>query len=654
MDVKYSQLLNKAFYFHKNGRFDEAEELYKGLLQINPDDTNVLNLYSMLCLAKGNADIAVDMLSKALVLNSNPIIMSNLAKAYYMVGDVQNSIKFYEEAASLEPTDDIYYSMGISYKQANNYEKAIEAYNKALELNPNNYNVLYNLAVLYKEQKKYDLSLNTAIRAEFINTDDEDIHSLLSSLFELKSNYKKAIIHLKKAHELNPKQYLYVYNQGVLFSKLGENDNAINCHKKVLEYNPKHVESIVNLASLYKSFDKYKTLKYLELAYSLHPKEVLVCLSLAQTYRDLYFNEKSMEILDGLNCAESYSLMAVNLMDLSCYDKALEYYDKALNMDLNGNYLHGKAMALKYLGHINEAKQILEKIENKTVQTITTLGMIYLQEKNFEKGMELYINRSLETKFSSLFDDKIWKKGDNLCGKTVLLYSDCGLGDTIMFARYIPELKKIAKKVIVQTDKELLNLLKQSFSGVEFYPKSEKNITYDVVMPIMNIAYALDIDFNNIPLNEGYLISGKAQISCNKIKVGIFYQGNKHVFRNRSIPFEEIKRLNSDKIQLYSFQLENYENENDTVINLSDKIKDYSDTAKLLKSMDIVVTIDSSVAHCAGALGVKTFLLLPNTAEWRWFNDVNSTPWYKNTRIFKQTSSSDWKSVINRVIEELK
>lgn len=655
MDCRYNKILNKAYTLHKNGKLDEAEELYKELLQIKPDDSNILNLYSLLCLSKGDTKLAIDLLSKALVLNNNPEIMSNLAKAYYMAGDVENSIEFYNKAALIKPNDDIYYSLGISYKEAKEFEKAIEAYNKALELNPNNYNVLYNLAILYKNQNKYNLALNTALRAEFINTNDENIHSLLSELFQHNWKYKEAIKHLKKAYELNQKNYLYLYNQGILYNKLDEHKKAIKCYKKVLEQEPEHIITMLNLSNIYEKIQEHnESLKYLELAYSHNPKEEHIKLSLAAAYKRLCFNEKSIEILKTLNSPKAYSLLAVCFAELSQYEMALTNIDKALSLDESSKYLIERALILNDLGKFNEAKEILESLDCKSYKYMMAMSSIYLQEKNFEKGMELYIKRSTETKFYDFFRGNIWHKGCSLKDCKVILFSDCGLGDTIMFARYIPLLQKIAKKIIIKTDRPLIPLLKQSFPNIEVYPKSEENISYDVAMPIMNLAYALNIDFENIPFSGGYLYSDKAKIKSDKLKVGIFYQGNKYIFKNRAIPFDEIKRINSDKIQLYSFQIKDYEKEDDSVIKLRKRIKDYSDTARLLKSMDVLVTVDSSIAHCAGALGVKTFLLLPYAAEWRWFHDDYSTPWYKSVRIFKQTSPNDWKSVIDRVIEELK
>ena len=645
----YKKLSERAFQFHQKGLLKEAEELYSGLLEINPDDTNILNLYSMLCLAKSETKKAIDMLSKALILNNNSVIMLNLAKAYHMDGDINNAIILYDKVIDITPTVDTYYSLGIAYKQSGNLKKAIETYKKALELNPDNYNVLYNLSVLYKDIDDIKNALKTAQKAEYINPNDEDIHTFIAGLYENVSNYKKSIVHMEKALQFN-KNHLYYYNLGVLYSKIENKKAAIQNYQNVLELVPNHIESLVNISSVYKEIDIQKALSYIQKAYELNPNDELVRLGYARICRDMFLNAKSIELLSNMNNAEAFSLLAINYMDLGEYEKAHYFYDKALEIDKNSNYLHGKAMALKYLGHFNEAKSILESIDEKTIQTETTLGMMYLQEKDFYKGMPLYIKRSEDTKFKKLFSKNIWSNQVELKGKVVLVYSDCGLGDTIMFSRYIPSLKKIAKKIIIQTDKELVSILNNSFKDIEVFSKSEKTIQYDIVIPIMNLPYALNLDFDNIPLSNSYLEANSIALKSNKLKVGIFYQGNKRVFKNRSIDFAKINKLSDlNNIQLFSFQLENNENETNNIINLKNNIKDYSDTASLLKALDVLVTIDSSIAHMAGALGVKTYLLLPHTAEWRWFNDNETTPWYKSITIFKQKSPNDWDEVIERV-----
>ena len=140
----------------------------------------------------------------------------------------------------------------------------------------------------------------------------------------------------------------------------------------------------------------------------------------------------------------------------------------------------------------------------------------------------------------------------------------------------------------------------------------------------------------------------------NNKKIGLFWQGNKKIFKNRSISFDILSHiLKLKNITWYSFQYENGVENIEGLYNLNNYIKNYDDTAALLYNIDLLITIDSSIAHMAGALGIKTLLLLPYTAEWRWFNDTKTTPWYNSIEIFRQTKINDWNSVINKVKEEL-
>lgn len=665
MNYNYKEISDKAYLLHQKKELDKAEKLYLHLLTIQPEDTNVLNLLGLLYISKKKEEKAINYLTKAFILKKNAYIASNLGKAYYFNSEYDNAIKIFNEALSIEPSEDVYYSLALTYKKKSDINNAIACYKKALEYNSENYKTYYNLSLAYKSIKDIDNALFYAEKSEEYCKDDFEVYTLLSSFYEKKKEYSKAINALKRATEINPHNYLFFYNLGVLYSKVEKFDEAIIAYNTAIMLNDKYVEAYVNIATIYKERDLNVALLYLEKAYGINQKEENVCLSLAQTYKNLYNNEKSINILNDLllvkpKCAEAFSLLAINNMDIGNYEKALEYSNLALSISpKNCDYLHGKAVALKYLGKRDEAKAILETLLNKkgvSTQTIITLGMMYLEEKQFEKGMKLYRKRSEESKFSKIFKDKIWQPTNDVIGKTILLYSDCGLGDTIMYSRYLPFLKKLAKKVIVQTDKELIEVLKNNFTDCEFISKSEERPEYDYVMPFMDIQLALNMDFSNVPSKDKYIVIEENNKIFNheKKNIGLFWQGNKKVFKNRSIKFDYLKKLLTlENADFYSFQIERNIDISVNVIDLSSKITSYMDTAILLKKLDVLVTIDSSIAHMAGAMGVKTCLLLPHIAEWRWFNDNDSCGWYNSVKIFKQKENGNWTEVIERVLKEL-
>ena len=672
MNFNYKQISDLAYNYHQANKLDEAEKLYIELLSIRPDDVNILNLTGLLYLSKKNIAEAINYLSRAYILKKSSYIASNLAKAYYFNSEIEKAIKIYKQALSYEENDDIYYSIALAYKRLNDYDNTILNYKKAIELNPNNYSALYNISLSFRDINDIDNAIFYAKKCIEIKNNDDDIFALLSGYYEEKKDYESSIEALRRAIFINNKKYIYFYNLGVLLSKNEHYNEAEAAYLKSIELNNTHIESYINLASLYKDRDNNKALKYLQKAYDINQTDENLLLSLAQTFRLLYKNEESIDILEKLiqnnkNCAEAYSQIAINYMDLCEYNKALENYDIAIYLNnKNLNYKHGKAVALKYLGYIEESKQILESMLKKpdiSLQSQITLGMLYLADKQFEKGMQLYTLRSKESKFNEIFKDKMWSKDVNFQEKKVLIYSDCGLGDTIMYSRFLPILNEKVYSLTLQTDKELLSLLQNSFTNINIIKKSTLPPDYDIVMSLMDTQYALNMDFSQIKNTQPYLKADRNLINkyssldilkTKNKKIGLCWQGNKRIFKNRSINFEYIKKLISkENCTFYSFQLQSDIQDFDNFYNLNNYINDFSDTAALLMNMDLIITIDSSVAHLAGALGVQTYLLLPKTAEWRWFYDEDKTIWYDSVRIFRQQESNNWEEVIERVYKEI-
>ena len=660
--MNLKQMTNKAFSLHQKGKLEEAEQIYTELLKIYPENINLLNLYGMLCMQLKKFSKAISLLSRAVVLGDSAYIMTNLGKAYLYSGETEQAIKILEDAKELEqPNDDLLYSLAIAYRRVNNNKKAVNAYKAAIEYNPNNYNVCYNLALLLSELGDIPNAINYASKCLLIEPNSEEIYVMIAGFYEKLNDIDMAIVNWEKAANINPKQYLYFYNLGVLFSKINSMQMAVNSYRKCLIVKPDFTEALVNIATLYKESDLNIALEFVLKAQEIAPNEKNVILNLAQIYKDLSRNLDSINVLTNFleknSCAEAYSLLGTNYMDLGEYNLALDNYNKALEIEpKNASFLHGKAIALKYLGNVSEAKSILEKlvkVNPEDIQHSVALGMLYLSEKNFNDGMKFYLKRSLETKIPPQFKDKILFEKLTQKNKRILVYSDCGLGDTLMFCRYLPFLKEKSKSVVLQTDKELISVLKKSYPDLTIIPKSTMAPDFDVLIPIMNLPFVLNIDFNDIPYSDGYLVSEKTtniqELDNNKFKVGLCFKGNNKILKNRFIDEKIIKQiLDINNASFYTFK-----NSLENTISLEKYIKDYSDTASILKNIDLLITIDSSIAHIAGALGVKTFLLLPYTSEWRWFDDKKTTPWYNSIEIFKQTKNGDWLAVINEIVEKI-
>ena len=510
-------------------------------------------------------------------------------------GKILEAEEIYNNIQKENPDNpDVLSIIGLFYVNIANYDKAIETLNKAAKLKKT-LGTTSALGFAYFEQRDF------AKAAEYLekaleNGKNEDIYNkLVLSLFEIK-NYKEAVEFADKMYELYPEDNRAITNKIKALTQQG----------KMLEAEKLCIESLKktpNVSSLWFHLGFLKELIYCD------DKQAIECYKAAA----------------DLGNPQAFYNIAVSAQKLGQKEEAEKYY-----------------------------KKMLEYFPNDT-ETETSLGMCYLSQKRFKEGYDLFFKRAIAP--SCKKSENLWKVGDKIDDEIVVICEQ-GLGDHIQFVRYLPFLP--AKKINVAVHKSLRKLFTQNYPNINFINFDEINPKMQALR-ITDLAYILNMDFDNIPFSEGYLKSPKADIINDKLKVGLCWEAGSAGIRtmiNRTINikcFSELLKM--DNIQVYSFQVD------DTLkgceqfpqmVNLGKDFKDFSDTAEALMAMDVLITVDTSVAHLAGALGIKTYLLLPYATDWRWFNDTKTTPWYDSVEIFKQTDSISWEEPINNIIEKLK
>lgn len=323
-----------------------------------------------------------------------------------------------------------------------------------------------------------------------------------------------------------------------------------------------------------------------------------------------------------------------NLMGLIClqeeeYSTAMQNFEKAIELEPNEN------------------------------ETMVSLGMSYLSKKDLHNGYKYYqfLKPEIKAKYKNHWDGK--KHLDS----TLLVFYYAGYGDHIMFSKYLPFLKDYFKTIKVWLPPSVRVLIEKNIEGVEFVDSGD--VEYDFSANIMELHYLLNMAFDHIPHSDGYLKVNDEKIEeyeehfhTSRKKIGLFWQGNPKVFANRSIKLKELEPLlKLEGIDFYGFVKDDSNNQikdYPQIADLGSTFKNFEDTAAALMNLDILITIDSAIAHLAGALGVKTYLLLPYSSEWRWFEDTKTTPWYENVEIFKQDEPCNWADVVEEVAFEIK
>ncbi|MCD7878956.1 MAG: tetratricopeptide repeat protein, partial [Candidatus Gastranaerophilales bacterium] len=535
---------------------------------------------------------------------------------YESTEDIDKTIEILEYISTIKQDVDILNRIGILYKKNGNFEKAIEYFNYIIEIDSQNVDAWLQKAIIFKHFDK-----KTALE-----------------IFE----------HLEN---IDPSNNMITFNKYLLLLEMYKYNEALETAFKMLESEPENYFYYCLCAEIYLGLEQYdKSAEYYEKSFKYSPLNQMAMVGLAGIYSIKGDFQKAKNLIESIpeeNKSGSddpeYMYYYIHMRNKQ-FDEVKETFFK--------NHLKIKNTKEKD----EQARGLFYKLDIGGNYNISEEGFAIFR-KNLNEESDLFYKNCMK---------KRWKDED-ITGKTLLLYSINGAGDIIMFSRYINDIKDKAGKIIMLLPESFKELYTTSFKDIEIHTDyKEINLDeIDYTSSYMLLLYTAKADLKNIKYSQGYLTVSKNSvkekskydfINTNKKKIGIFWQGNPSILQNRSIKLKYfIPIIELDNVQLYSFQISNVDFESDRlknelkIIDLAPYIKSYNDTAAFLKNMDLLITIDTSIANLAGALGIPTYLLLPYATEWRWFYDTDSTPWYDSIKIFKQKKPNDWEEVITRV-----
>jgi hypothetical protein len=342
---------------------------------------------------------------------------------------------------------------------------------------------------------------------------------------------------------------------------------------------------------------------------------------------------------------------------------------EAINLELNFPEAHFRlGMVFKQMERLEEAEIHLRKaieLRPNFKEADFALGILYLLRGEYEKGWKRY---ELRRQIFDSFDPGLshWKIED-LIGQKVVLFHEQGFGDTIHFSRYVKEVAKVAAEVVLLVPKQLERLMSTSLEHITIHSDEKMVGEYKFSCPLPTLPFLFNTTLHTIPKCIPYIRVNneiiekwrnivEKEINVNNYKVGVVWAGNPNHKndRNRSIPFELFKQIFSLKIVSWiSLQVDDRVNNlrtfSNEVIEFHEYMIDFAETAGLIENIDLIITVDTAVAHLAGAMGKETWLLLPIDPDWRWQTQEQDSPWYPTIRIFRQLHIGDWQEVLERV-----
>jgi Flp pilus assembly protein TadD len=293
---------------------------------------------------------------------------------------------------------------------------------------------------------------------------------------------------------------------------------------------------------------------------------------------------------------------------------------------------------------------------------------IWLRNGDFERGWAEYEWRWRVSGFPGRPPrpgTPLWN-GEDLGGRTILLFAEQGLGDTIQFIRYAPQVAARGGRVVVETPPSLVRLVRGVEGVSEAVTPSESPPAYQVQLPLLSLPRVMGTRLETIPNRVPYITPAAdvvSQWAANvgnepTFRVGICWAGGQSQ-PHRSIPSALMGRIISNApagVRFYSLQKDRPSDDPHApagVLDLMDQVSDFADTAGLIAAMDLVISIDTAAAHLAGAMGKPTWVMLAHHADWRWLHGRMDSPWYPTMRLFKQEQAGAWQEVVERVGGEL-
>ncbi len=639
-----------------------------------------------------------------------------LGNLYSKMGYQSEAANCFREVLSIsEECGAAHYNLGNALREQGRLEEALASFARAAELRPDlaatHYNLAQMLALFHRtEDAGLRYAAVIALEPEFQNAREhlreiscEMAGSALED--EIKVPPAPALILYQKAlkleehEEWNAAEYYYRAaielfpefaeahnNLGAVLLYRGDLQNAEASLHKAIELRAGYGFAHNNLGTVYQKQSRFEeALQSYRIATLLSPDSADAWLNLGvmqQQFGHIYEAETSYYCALKLapNDEQAHNNLGSVLQRQERWAEAEHHHRLAISADPDsGPALKNLGIALQAQGRIAEANLFHQEASSLLPADLSihyNLWNSWLLAGDFEKGWAKY-DWWMQTGTYNYraFSQPIWN-GESAPNKTLLLYADHGFGDAIQFARYACLVKnQFQGKVILECQPELVELFR-SLDGIDAViaakqNKSAPDILFDYRAGLMSLAYIMGTTIENIPAGIPYLKAEKQRVqdwshkiaSDGKLKVGIRWAGHPAHGndKNRSCAFSQLLPiLNVPNVHFYSLQTDVAAQElskvqgDIAITDISNGFSSFAETAAAIEHLDLVISVDTSVAHLAAAMGKTVWLLLPFVPDWRWMMHRNDSPWYPNMLLFRQEQPKHWESALEGILIRLK
>jgi len=599
------------------GQLAEAEQCGQQALTIDQGHAVSLHLMGMLCVAAKQYDLAIEW----------------FATAIRQKGDVA----------------DYFVNLGVALHRKERFDEAIKCYDRALMLNPGQIEIWLRMAELLQRQERFDEAIKAFDRAVTLDNARADIWYRMGEILQLQKRMDEALLSFDQALKVKPDHREAANASGLLHFEAKRYEEALACFVKSSEIDPSQAGAFNFICRCQWPLRRYDdALASVRKAHELAPDDPEITRNVGLLLQGFSRHEEAMVWLEKALALRPDFPQALNdrstsLLALRRIDEAFADIDRTIALDPEcPDYYWNRSLAHLLIGNFDDGWQGREWGRKSTLVSFVDRGFVQPR----------------------------WFGEAPIAGKTILLHSDEGFGDTIQFSRYVPMVAGLGARVVLELQPALYTLLAGLEGVSRCLRKNDELPDFDLHCPLSGLPLAFKTRLETIPTAGSYLPPlPKARVMewqdrlgpHDRPRVGLVWSGNPlHTNdRNRSTSLRQMSSIFDDRARFYSLQKAPRPDdkaalsERSDIIDLTEHLTDFVETAALISHLDLVITVDTSVAHVAAALGRPTWILLPHTPDYRWLLDRDDSPWYPSVRLFRQDERRTYDSALARVREEL-
>jgi len=681
------RMLLDAVEHYGAGRAREADALCGDILKAHPDHIAALHLSAVIAFVTDRAADGAVLLNRVFRLDpQHAPAFATLGDALAVKGERDGAVDAFRRGVTLRPQDaGLHVKLGVALCDLSRFDEAEAAFRSAIALDPGMIRARFNLAVAlagqerpveaeaaYREviardpvyrgvwlnlgnalfdQKRFDAAITAYRRGLDTEPDHAGLHCALGAALYRQSRLEDAIRSFRRTIAIDPDNVAAPRLMALVLHEAGHREEAVRLYREVSARDPSDHVILSNLGACLFELGQYD--------------EAIGCCELALAVKPDY--------------APAHTNLGIVFEAQNLVEAAVEAHRRAIALEPDYAKGHANlAVALRNAGEIDEAIAVSRRaIALDPEQPLAHYNHAHflLMNGEFEAGFEEYQWRrqcKMLADGDPVFDEPEWK-GEPLAGRTLLLFAEYGLGDVINFVRYVPMAMARAGsgRIVLQVQPAVASLIRAMLPEITVLARGETLPPFDLQLPLMSLPRVFRTTVETIPASIPYLHADPAKLvrwhqalaGDTALKVGVVWAGNpRHKGdRQRSVPAEAVlPQLIMPGVQLYSLQKEPRREDAPVlrrlagaVVDLAPTLGDFADTAAAVSALDLVIAVDTAVAHVAGALGRPVWMLCPYALDWRWLRDREDTPWYPTMRLFRQPRPQVWDPVLARMSAEL-